>query len=120
MPITITITGDTVQQVRSDFARMLGADLSTEQVAEPKASAAAARATPAKKAEPKAAEPAAEEQTPVAAGEDKVALLKSLAMKFAQANGREALVGLFAEYGATNPSTVPADQLDAVIARLQE
>lgn len=82
-----------------------------------------AKAAPAK-AEPKKVEPKAEapkeEPAPVEPTEDRTALLKSLAMKFAQANGREALVSLFAEYGATNPSTVPADQLDAVIARLQE
>lgn len=73
-------------------------------------------------AEPKAEEPKAEsEEKPApAAGEDKIALLKSLALKFAQKNGREALVALFAEFGASNPSTVPADQTDAVIARLQE
>lgn len=131
MPITITVTGDTVQEVRSDIARLLGADLSSEQAkpaAESKAgksTAASAKTATAPKAEEQAAssETAAspsEEKAASAAGEDKVALLKSLAMKFAQKNGREALVALFAEFGASNPSTVPADRTDAVIARLQE
>ncbi len=82
------------------------------------------KATPRKAAEPaknpaaKTDEPKADE--PAAPTEDKLALLKSLAMKYSQKNTREALVALFAEYGATNPSTVPADQIDTVIARLQE
>lgn len=110
MPITITITDPTPEQIAALFGT----------AAAPAAKAVVVEKTPpvAKKVEAPKAEPIPE--APVEPAEDRAALLKSLAMKYAQANGREALVSLFAEYGATNPSTVPADQTDAVIARLQE
>ncbi|MES2754421.1 MAG: hypothetical protein V4659_07120 [Pseudomonadota bacterium] len=123
MPVRVNIE---IDDSHPRFAAVMSALGGAPYSATTEASAAAAIAKP--KVEPKKVEPKAEpkvepkvEETPAAEpAEDKIALLKSLAMKFAQANGREALVALFAEYGATNPSTVPADQLDTIIARLQE
>lgn len=122
MPISISI--NIYGEVEAtDLATIAGLVRQPEQqLAVEQPAASAAKITTRKAAEPKADQPKAEteEKAAPAAGEDKVALLKSLAMKFAQKNGREALVALFAEYGASNPSTVPSDHTDAVIARLQE
>lgn len=119
MAVSVTFTGETLEDVLGQIAAAAGAEST------PAPKKTTPKAEP-KKAEPKKEEPKAEEPKEEPASEDKVdvAALRDeagkLAREYASKNGREAFTGLLDEFGSKNISGVSDDNIEDLVARLRD